>query len=284
MPKNINVSPASPESDIPFQHYTLKHRVIAWVSTHLFDNLTYTVQSGLLCGMRRRGGLGWAPAFLAGGVQTKEHEFWKSLDLRGKVVYDVGAFQGLLTLFFARQAQQVISYEPNPHNRKRLEENVALNGLYNVLIRPVGIGSSERNLRMIYNPLMPGGASVEQGIGEHLLNDSKAIVTDIPVTTLDAELNEYALPAPALIKIDIEGHELDALNGARETLLKYRPDLFLEMHGETMNQKKKKVAAIVSYLEEIGYSDIRHVESGALISLTNSSAAAEGHLYCRAHP
>ena len=42
--------------DLPFQHYTLKHRLIAWISMHLFDTSTYTVRHGLLKGMKRKGG------------------------------------------------------------------------------------------------------------------------------------------------------------------------------------------------------------------------------------
>ena len=53
--------------DLPFRHYTLKHRAIAWISTRLFDHATYTVRHGLLKGMKRKGGLGWVPAVLSWG-------------------------------------------------------------------------------------------------------------------------------------------------------------------------------------------------------------------------
>lgn len=89
------------------------------------------------------------------------------------------------------------------------------------------------------------------------------------------------LPPPDLVKIDIEGGELAALHGARNTLLTYKPKLFLEMHGETMNLKRKNVAAIVGYINGLGYCNIRHIESGLTINADNSSLAAEGHLYCQ---
>ena len=91
--------------DLPFRHYTLKHRLIAWVSMHLFDSATYTVRHGLLKGMKRKGGLGWIPAMFSSGVITAEQQFWSGLNLTGMTVYDVGAFQGLLTLFFASRAK-----------------------------------------------------------------------------------------------------------------------------------------------------------------------------------
>ena len=104
------------------------HRVVAWISQRLFDNVTYTVNHGILKGMRRRGGLGWVPQWIAASAETKEHEFFRSLDLKGKVVFDVGAFIGLFTMLAsAKQAARVICYEPMDRNRRRLLENLKLN-------------------------------------------------------------------------------------------------------------------------------------------------------------
>jgi len=85
-------------------------------------------------------------------------------------------------------------------------------------------------------------------------------------------------PPPDFIKIDIEGYELPALNGARETILKYRPALFLEMHGETIREKKEKVRGITEFLTEMNYH-ILHVETGTVIHPGNAEIAMEGHLY-----
>jgi hypothetical protein len=119
-------SPASNE-DRPFRHYTVKHRVISWISAHLFDHFTYTVHHGLLEGMKRKGGLGWIPAAFSRDIDTAEQQFWRSVDLSGITVYDIGAFQGLLTLFFASRAKRVVCFEPNTQNYKRLMENLVLN-------------------------------------------------------------------------------------------------------------------------------------------------------------
>ena len=274
---------ASPDDDLPFQHYTRQHRVIAWISQNVFDHFTYTVKHGLLKGMKRKGGLGWIPESFTKASQTKEEEFWRGLDLSGLTVFDVGAFQGLLTLFFARQAARVICYEPNTNNYNRLTANIGLNGLSNVRVRKVGVGSQAQTAQMVYSPLMPGGASVEPNEIKQLRHSAGPSVTeDIEITTLDSEVFGNLAPAPGFIKIDIEGWEIEALKGARRTLTEYKPALFLEMHGATMNQKRAKIAEIVAFLEGVGYRDILHVESGAAISGRNSDVAAEGHLYCRA--
>jgi len=108
------------------------------------------------------------------------------------------------------------------------------------------------------------------------------IVEEIPIITLDEETPQAGLPAPDFIKIDIEGWEIEALRGARHTLESHKPALFLEMHGETMREKKRKVAEIVAFLWDINYRRIQHIETGVAITPDNASLAIEGHLYCRA--
>jgi len=268
--------------DLPFRHYTAKHRVVAWVSQNLFDGVTYTVRHGLIKGMKRKGGLSWVPEFIAGSAKTPEQTFWMNLDLKGLTIYDIGAFHGLLTLFFARQGRQIISYEPNTRNHERLTDNLRLNRIKNVQVRKVGVGSETRVATMFVSLVMPGGASVERNTVDGLLNSKRHVISEsISIVMLDNDIREMSLPAPDFIKIDIEGGELPALMGARNTLLTYKPRLFLEMHGETMNLKRKNVAAIVAYLDELGYRDILHVESGSKIGVENSAVAAEGHLYCQ---
>jgi FkbM family methyltransferase len=258
--------------DLPFQHYSLRHRAIAWISRRLFDHLIYKVSHGLIRGMKRHGGLGWTPAWLSPG--TSEEAFWHNLALDGLVVYDVGAFHGILTLFFASRCAQVIAYEPNDANRARLSENIRLNNLINVQVRKVGVGSQPAAGTLHYDPTMAGGGSLNP-------NASAPVSQPIEITTLDRDIAAASLPPPDLVKIDIEGWELEALEGARSTLDACHPAVFLEMHGDTMREKRRKVTEIVAFLRYAGYEDILHIETGAAITPANSALAAEGHLYCR---
>jgi len=270
------------KEDLPFRHYTLKHRLMTWISIHLFDNAIYTVRHGLLKGMKRKGGLGWVPALSSSGTMTAEQQFWSGLNLSGMIVYDVGAFEGLLTLFFASRAKAVICFEPNTQNHKRLMENLTLNGVKNVEVRKVGVGSRRETRKMVGNPLMSGGSSVEgKAVEEMLRAGVGTAVEDISVVTLDEEISQAGLPAPDFIKIDIEGWEIEALRGARKTLEAHEPILFLEMHGGTIREKKHKVAEIVAFLWENNYRRIRHVETGTAITPENTSVAMEGHLHCQ---
>src|ERR1039458_9014386 len=232
--------------------------------------------------MKRKGGLGWLPAMFSPGIMTAEQQFWSGLNLSGMTVYDIGAFHGLLTLFFASRARAVVCFEPNTQNRKRLMENLTLNEIKNVEVRKVGVGSRRETRRMVGSPLMPGGASMEEKIVTELLRaGTEIVVEEVSIVTLDEEIQQASLAAPDFIKIDIEGWEIEALRGARNTLELYRPTLFLEMHGETIREKRRKVAEIVAFLWEINYRRIRHIETDTSITPENTSVAVEGHLYCQ---
>ena len=118
-------------------HFGWKHRLVAGISQRV--NFTYTIRHGLAAGMRRRGGLGFVPW---GPAETAETRFLRALNLDSKVVYDIGAFEGLLTMFFSRRARSVIAWEPNPGSRRGLLTNLRLNGLSNVLVRDVGLADA----------------------------------------------------------------------------------------------------------------------------------------------
>ena len=262
-------------------HYTLRHRVIASLSQRL-DGLTYTQRHGLIRGMRRQGGLGFLPALLAGGNhETAEHRFLRALDLSGKVVYEIGAFQGILTLFFSSRAKEVIAYEPNPPSYQRVLQNLRLNGRNNVRVRHLAVGELEGSLTLLSDPLMPGGTSGDPVVAGQIRDSATAQSVTVPVVTLDGDIRGARLPRPDLIKIDIEGMELPALRGMSAILRTHHPELYLEMHGADLQQKSANVRNIVEFLTGLGYDYILHVESGERILPANATRAREGHLYVR---
>jgi len=258
------------KSDQLFIHYGPKQRLIAWISRTFFDNVTYTVRDGKLAGLKRKGGLGWLPAFLTAANPSPEEMFWHNINLQGRTAYDIGAFHGLLTLLFSQRASQVVAFEPNAKNRARLEVNLKINGIRNVLVRGVALGAQPGVGQMIWDAASPGGARVVSGSsgGE-----------GIEIGTLDQEV-AAGLVLPDFVKIDVEGFEQQVLEGGRETFTRLRPELFIEIHGNTMNEKKKNVAAVVKLLLGFGYERIVHIESGTLIDESNSAHACRGHLHC----
>src|ERR1051325_5704779 len=262
-------------------HFTLKHRAIAAVS-RLVDNLAYTARRGLVKGLRRRGGLGFVPEWIIPfNKETAEVRFFRDLDLANKVVYDVGGFQGLLTIFFASRARSVVVYEPTSRNRSKLEENIRLNGFRNVIVRPVGAGATASTLELSFDPHMMGGASGDASIARQIRETSPgAIVEQIAIVPIDEDVERLGLPLPDFVKLDIEGMELPAIRGMQTLLTRRHPELYIVNNGATREEKIQRAGDLLSELAALGYRNIRHIESGLTVDVTNAAAAAEGHLYC----
>lgn len=260
------------------QHYDLLHRVIATISRGLASSLEYRSRSGLTRGLRRHGGLSFVPEFLvASRVVTHEVRFWRRQELRDLTVFDIGAFHGLMTIYFASQARNVVAFEPNPSSRTVLKRNLELNRLKNVLVLESAIGEKVSSLELRLDPLMPGGASIDAIVSSQIGRDRPVEVIEVSVVPLDQLIDQCGLPRPDLVKVDVEGHELSVLRGARGLLRDVGPTLYLEMHGADDADKTRRVAEIVAFLRSIGYHEIFHVETGARVG-EDSAFARRGHL------
>jgi FkbM family methyltransferase len=174
--------------------------------------------------------------------------------LRGGDFVDVGAHIGLYTLTAARAgARKVVAFEPNPSARAQLEENIRLNGVDNVIVsaRAVGAGRARAVLHVPATP-DPSFSSLAAGRFE------EGAPVEVDVTTLDSEVDELEL-APTVVKVDVEGRELEVVDGMERTLAIHRPVLLVEVSEES-------AAELARRLE--GYSGFR-VARGALEPLAS---------------
>jgi FkbM family methyltransferase len=165
----------------------------------------------------------------------------------GSVFADVGANLGLYTLWAARivgPSGRVHAFEPVPDVRERLARNVALNGFDNVRITGAGVGAEPGRVTLYRQPGASGLTS------RYMPGQGPAI--EVPVTTLDAEF----LPAdrsPALVKIDVEGMELDVLRGARRLLTAdVSPLVVLEANALCFAAAGIRYAELRTFLRETG--------------------------------
>jgi FkbM family methyltransferase len=251
--------------------------LVSFISQRFFYDRTYTIRHGLAAGMRRKGGLGFLPF---GPAETPEFGFLRKLPIEGKVIYDIGAFEGLLTLFFARRATQVVAFEPNPRNYIRCLENIRLNDLKNVKILNRGVADHAGTIELIYDPLMPGAGTGDMATRQQIASSTKtAHKVRIDVISLDDDIPVNGLPLPDLIKIDVEGMELAALKGMQRTLRERRPELFIELHGATRKQKAENSRAVVDFLESCRYQ-LYDVENDSYITAANLGDRRPSHLYC----
>jgi FkbM family methyltransferase len=146
-----------------------------------------------------------------------------------ETVIDVGANKGyfsLLALPHLDKNASMVSFEPLPDNVRDLHATRAINNYNNWLIREVALSSTCGEVRF------HAGNAEQSGWGQVDSNGELRVQR----TTLDLELEELGIDAVGLIKIDIEGHELEAIHGMTRTLSRRRVKcLMVEIHPERLD-------------------------------------------------
>ena len=143
---------------------------------------------------------------------------------------DVGAHVGLYSVHAGRLLRgrgRVLAFEPNPVARRQLEENVRLNALDDVVVSPAAASSHAGEAALaVPETNDPSFSTLEEppfAPGDHLR---------VPVTTVDAEVERLGL-APAVVKIDVQDHELEVLAGMSRTLAEHAPAVLVEVSAAT---------------------------------------------------
>jgi FkbM family methyltransferase len=164
----------------------------------------------------------------------------------GDIVLDLGANIGAHTLYFARRVGstgRVISFEPQRVVFQTLGANAALNSLTNVWTLQAGAGEAEGQTH-----LPPLDYSRPDNFGAVSLDNAEE-GEPVPVHTVDS----LELAACAMIKMDVEGWEIQALRGATDTLSRCRPLLYLENHNS------RNAEALIAWVQEAGYRVFWHL-------------------------
>jgi FkbM family methyltransferase len=166
----------------------------------------------------------------------------------GELAVDVGCFKGAYTYWMRRcvgAAGSVVAFEPQPRQVEYLRQMVAAMKWKNVSIEAAGVSNVVGQLELL-RPASGHEATFVVRKAESA--ECKRIA--VPVTTLDAHFATHG-GSPALIKIDVEGHEFEVLQGARETLVAHRPTLVVEC--ETRHRPDGDVRPVCEFLVSLGY-------------------------------
>lgn len=139
----------------------------------------------------------------------------------GNIVYDIGANVGFYTILASRlvgKAGHVYAFEPAPENMAFLQKHLAINSIRNVTTFDCAVTNSV------------GTISFEEGSNRFLGHVSPRGNIVVKATSLDHLFLNSEILLPNVIKMDIEGTELDALRGAEKVLEQCAPIIFLATH------------------------------------------------------
>lgn len=152
---------------------------------------------------------------------TKVIEDFKKDDL---VFVDIGTNIGFFSLLVASLSpkNKVFSFEPLPHLVKQFNESIELNNFKNIEIFNFALGDKNEKTILYSNDASNIGASTVLPTKKNI----NSIETPIEIKIADEVLSEKG--KVDLIKIDVEGFEMEVLKGLEKTIKKFHPQILLE--------------------------------------------------------
>lgn len=188
---------------------------------------------------------------------------------------DVGANIGLIALPFSklvaardRHAPEIYCVEAVSANIERLEHNIRLNGLEETIFTiGKGVGDVEKDVQIqIEGNLKDGqGTGTANILSEH--SDHVAERVPLAMTTLDNLIEEGLLSSEvSLIKIDVDGYDLNVLKGARNTLSRSRPIIFGEFMEHCLAWHGQSYTDVIAYMRTLSYRVYRRMNERFIFS------------------
>lgn len=162
-----------------------------------------------------------------------------SVNSKQKVVWDIGANIGVHTTAFSKHSTFVCSWEANPQNFKLLRMNTQGKLAPNVKVHNVAISNGKKDTIQIQD----FDQSKSSNKGELSIVEKGGV--EISARSIDSYMMNY--PLPSLIKIDVEGHELEVLQGALVMLKTVKPILYFE------TADKGSYAEHIKFLKDLDY-------------------------------
>lgn len=157
---------------------------------------------------------------------------------------DIGANVGSFTLLAKGYPNtQFISFEPVKKTFNILKQNIELNDITNVILVNKGLSNIKQTLKIHIPSHSLGGSSVIKPSEEHT---EETCEFDI--------LDDYIDFHVDLIKIDVEGHEYNVLEGGLNLIKKHHPLLLIEDNPPSTQEQKDNQTKIYQLLNSLGYT------------------------------
>jgi FkbM family methyltransferase len=171
----------------------------------------------------------------------------------GGTIIDVGANIGFYTLESAvlvGETGRVIAIEAAQSHVRTLNRNIELNAMQNVAVVETAVGNSRGQATL--------ARSSEDNLGMFSLGSGGDVDAHlVAIRTIDELLEEQGTDGVDLIKMDIEGSEFNALQGAKMTLRKYQPAILIELNDTALRRCGSSSRDVVQLLHEMNYQGWR---------------------------
>lgn len=177
----------------------------------------------------------------------------------GDTCFDVGANIGVYSAVCALlvgDAGSVHSFEPVGHVFRRLSANIKLNGLRNIHLNDVALGSTPGTAMMYQvkeGERRGGVSSLYENENVRAMGEDKFVRTETRVETLDDYVTKRGITRVDFLKIDVEGHELHVLRGGKKTIETHKPSLLIEFAMDRVQESGDSAQAYREFFDALGY-------------------------------
>ncbi|MBM3664469.1 MAG: FkbM family methyltransferase, partial [Actinobacteria bacterium] len=166
---------------------------------------------------------------------------------------------------------RVISFEPDPQSLDYLRRNVARHSLAQVMIEPLAIAPTAGKLKFYAEGTITSGLASARR--DSLMTESMGSVITIDAVTLADAVERHGMPA--WIKMDIEGAEIDVIDGSRDLLASAYPHMVVDTSHWVGGQTT--AGRVEALLRDIGYSVTTEEPGGSQLTWAWRDPAAGGH-------
>lgn len=184
-----------------------------------------------------------------GPYQQRNLKFLKDMCPHSRVTLDIGAHVGMNTIEYADFSDHVYAWEPFKETYEMALMTIDANNVKNATIYNAGLGSENTNIKTIQRE----GYSAQNQIRPE---DSKS-KKDGPVVDIRT-LDSYNFTNVDIIKIDVEGYEMEVLQGAIETIKNNNPIVQVEIDGKHLKRFKYTPQDIYDWFLERNFAPYRY--------------------------
>ena len=184
---------------------------------------------------------------LTEGWEKESIKVWMKLCEDAETILDIGANTGIYSLIAktVNPKATVYAFEPVDRVYKKLNENIKLN---NFDIKPVEKAiSNENGIATIFDTTTEHTYTVTVN-KNRLLADETVVETKITTITLDSFIKQNNLKKIDLIKIDVETHEPEVLEGFSEYMKVFKPSMIIEILDEETGRKVNDLVQGIGYV------------------------------------
>lgn len=194
-------------------------------------------------------------------------EYWIKLCRNSEYVFDVGAYHGIYSLVAGAVNKQnkIFAFEPVEDSYNKLQRNISLNDF---TIKALTYGASDKDGTAEFYNIHATGSLIGSLNKESFQHGEKLVKYSIKVRSLKSIMQEFNIPRIDLIKIDVEGHEFEVLQGLENYLKEFKPSILFEL---TENAHAEKINELVKDWEYL-YFDIDEVNPPKGISAIKKSS------------